>query len=344
MRFYDIQITIPEEGKNKEQLIQFTSHKNGVYNPGALMVEFDILRFGESTPQGETHLTIWGIGPVQMQQARQNWYGKKIKIFAGMAKGLPLAGSYGEPKLAIEGTINQVYGNWQGTEMRLDFIIYAGPVSNPPTGKLLPLTLTLPWGMKQKLSSALAQCFMNLSGFTYNISISDHLVLNYERKMFCGSLTDLARDLRSFSLSQIKKPGYSGVEISIVNGNEIRVWDNDYDNHPDKTSKTSATSRSKNPIILKFTDLIGQPTWIAFNIVSVICVMRADIQTGDHILMPEKSSPMIQASSYSQYREDSAFSGEFEVISVRFLGNSRQPNAESWITVIEANVAQKVNN
>lgn len=340
MRFYDIQITIPAEGKNAEQTIQFTSHKNGVYNPGALMVEFDILRFGESTPQGETHLTIWGIGPIAMQQARQNLFGKKIKIFAGMKKGLPLAGDYVDPKLAIEGTINQVFGNWQGTEMRLDFFIVSGPVTNNSQ----EMQLTLPWGVGQKLSTALSQCFMYLKGFKFNISISDRLVLNYERPMFCGSISELTKNLRAFSLSQIKDSGYSGVEIAIVNGNEIRVWDNDYNNHPDKTSKTSATARSKAPVKLKFNDLIGQPTWIAFNTVSIVCVMRADIQTGDHILMPEKSLPLIQASSYSQYRDESAFSGEFQVKSVRFLGNSRQPNAEAWVTIIEAYPAQKVEN
>lgn len=134
----------------------------------------------------------------------------------------------------------------------------------------------------------------------------------------------------------------TGVEISVVNGNEIRVWDNDYANHPDQGSKTSATDRSKNPVQINFNDLIGQPTWISFGVVSVICVMRADLQTGDHILMPEKARPMIQASSYSQFRDDSAFNGEFVVQSVRLLGNSRQPTAEAWITVIEAYPAEAV--
>lgn len=64
--------------------------------------------------------------------------------------------------------------------------------------------------------------------------------------------------------------------------------------------------------------------------------MRGDIQVGDHILMPKKTTPLIRSSSYSQYREDSAFSGEFEVSSVRLIGNSRQPTAEAWVTIIEA--------
>lgn len=75
---------------------------------------------------------------------------------------------------------------------------------------------------------------------------------------------------------------------------------------------------------------------------SLVCVMRGDIQTGDHIKMPQKARPMIQASSYSQYRDDSAFSGEFMVNAVRLLGNSRQPTAEAWVAIIEASPAVQV--
>ncbi|WP_336981844.1 MULTISPECIES: hypothetical protein [unclassified Cedecea] len=336
MRYYEINIL-----DSKDKIIQqYSSHKNGAYNPGALMVEFDIMRFGESTPQGETHLTVWGIGPRDMQQARQNLYGKKIQIFVGMSKGLPLAGVW-DKNLAIEGYIFQVFGNWQGTEMRLDFIIVTGPVTQSDNGEMSKLQITFPWNVGQKLSVALTQCFMR-SGFKPNISISDRLILNYERDLFCSSLSELAKDLQAFSRSRIKDKGYTGVEIAIVNGNEIRVWDNDYANHPDGSAKNGAAKRSENPIKIKFTDLIGQPTWIEFNTVSVVCVMRADIQQGDHILMPEQAVPMIQASSYSQFRNDSAFKGVFEVSSVRMLGNSRQPTAEAWITVIEAYVKTEV--
>lgn len=338
MRYYEIKIF---DGDTLIQ--QYSSLKNGVYNPGALMVEFDIMRFGESTPAGKTHLTVWGIGPKDMQQARQNLYGKRIQIFAGMSKGLPMAGVW-DKKLAIEGYIFQVFGNWQGTELRLDFIIVSGPVNTTARGEMVPLQVTMPWSIGQKLSVALTRCVMTMGGFRPNISISDRLILNYDRPMFCGSLTELAKNLRAFSLSRIKDPGYTGVEIAVVNGNEIRVWDNDYANHPDQNSETSATERSKNPVKIKFNDLVGQPTWISFGVVSVICVMRADLQTGDHILMPEKSRPMIQASSYSQFRDDSAFNGEFVVQSVRLLGNSRQPTAEAWITVIEAYVKTEVSN
>ena len=81
MRYYDIQIfTPPDKDGNPGKLFkQYSSLKNGVFNPGNLMIEFDIQRFGESTPMGQSCITIWGIGPKDMQQARQNMFGMTIK-------------------------------------------------------------------------------------------------------------------------------------------------------------------------------------------------------------------------------------------------------------------------
>ncbi|MFZ4257382.1 hypothetical protein [Raoultella terrigena] len=331
MRFYEINIF----NEKNEVIKNYSSHKNGVYNPGALMVEFDIQQVCLSTPAGESRLTIWGISPADMQQARMNYNNKRIQIFAGMAAGLPLAGKHSKG-LVIEGVVNQAYGNWQGTELRLDFIIYSGPANTDKYGAVSSEKITFPWSVGQKLSVALAQCIMRMGGYKPNINISDLLVLNFERPMFCDSITLLAKDLKTYSRSVIKDPGYSGVEMA-VNQSEIRVWDNDYKNHPSGVSE-----RKSKPLQIEFTDLIGQPTWISFGVVSLFCVMRADIHTGDHILMPKNSRPVIQASSFSQYRDESAFQGQFEVQSVRFLGNSRQPTADSWVTIIEAHPAMEL--
>lgn len=338
MRFYDIQIfNAPDVKGNPGTLYrQYSSMKNGVFNPGCLMVEFDLLRFGESTPKGQSCITVWGISPQEMQQARQDMFGMTIKMWVGMSKGLPLA----KPEqrgLVLEGTIWQVLGNWQGTELRLDLIVTAGPVSDINPLPLAPVNLTVPWNKGVKLSVALTQCFQTLGGdYRFSVSISDRLVNNYDSNMFCGSLQELATRLNSLSKSIIKDSNYSGVEIAMVNGREIRVFDNDFANHQDKDSKKSASYRSKNPVQIEFTDLVGQPTWIQFGTVSIPCVMRSDIQVGDYIRMPKKLRPMIQASSYSQFRDDSAFTGDFLVSSVRLVGNSRQPDANSWVTVIEA--------
>ncbi|HDL6731503.1 TPA: hypothetical protein RXV48_001654 [Yersinia enterocolitica] len=338
MRFYDIQIYDQKGALFR----QYSSLKNGVFNPGAHMVEFDIQRFGESTPKGESHITIWGVSPQEMQQAQQNMFGMTIKMFAGMSKGLPLSNP-SQKGLVLEGSILQAFGNWQGTELRLDLIVVSGPVSSTNMKPMAPLNLTFPWNTGQQMSTALAQCFQTLGGgYSHNINISSRLILPFSRPMFCGALEQLAKDLKIFSKTIIKDPDYTGVEIAIVNGKEIRVWDNDYNNHSDKTSLKSATYRNGHPTKIEFTDLIGQPTWIRFGTVSVPCVMRADIQVGDHILMTKNSRPMIQASSYSNYRNESAFTGEFIVQSVRLVGNNRQPDGSSWVTIIDAYLSKEL--
>ncbi|EDR7169971.1 hypothetical protein CTR22_004414 [Salmonella enterica subsp. houtenae] len=337
MRYYDIKIFYPPDyppdpnADPRKIYRQYTSLKNGVHNPGSLMVEFDILRFGESTPQGETTITIWGISPQEMQQTRQNMFGMPIEVSVGMSKGLPLANA-GKSGLVLKGVIWQALGNWQGTELRLDLIVTAGPVSQVDPLPLAPINLTLPWNKGQKLADALFDCFRTLGGYTFSISISDKLVNNYDSGMYCGSLSELAGHLNTLSRSMIKDKNYAGIEIAVVNGNEIRVYDNDFDTHRDN----GAAYRRDNPIQLQFTDLIGQPTWIKFGTVSIPCVMRGDIQVGDYIRMPENAIPIIQAASYSQFRDESAFKGLFQVTKVRLLGNSRQPDANSWVTVLEA--------
>ncbi|HBZ7597778.1 TPA: hypothetical protein R1B10_001121 [Klebsiella pneumoniae] len=337
MRYYDIQIfTRPDvkKGLPAKLFRQYSSLRNGVFNPGNLMVEFDIHRFEESTPQNETLITIWGISPEEMQQARQNMFGMTLKMSVGMSKGLPLANA-GHQGLVLEGTIWQVIGNWQGTELRLDLIVTASPVSTTDMRPLAPLNLTLPWEKGRKLSNALFDCLRILGDYHFSISISDRLVNNFDNPMFCGSMTELARQLKKTSKNIIREPWYSGVVITMVNAKTIRVFDNDVEYHPDKGNK-SAFYRSQNPKQILFTDLIGQPAWVTFGKVSIPCVMRNDIQVGDYIRMPEKMMPMVRASSYSQFREDAAFTGEFCVSSVRLIGNSRQPDANSWITLIEA--------
>lgn len=337
MRYYDIKISYPPDSKGNPGKLykQYSSLRNGVFNPGNLMVEFDIQRFGESTPKGQSQITIWGIGPQEMQQARQNMFGMEIEMSVGMSAGLPLAKA-GPQGLVLKGTVWQVFGNWQGTELRLDLIVTAGPVSPTNPAPLSPLSLTLPWARGRKLSDALFDCFRTLGGYRFNISISDRLINDYDSPMFCGSLEELAKYINSTSRSIIKDSNYGGVEITVVNGNEIRVFDNDYSSHPESSAKSGANYRNNNPKQIDFTDLIGQPTWIKYNTISVPSVMRGDIQVGDFILMPKSARPMIQASSYSQFRDDSAFTGKFAVYSVRLLGNSRQTDGNSWVTILEA--------
>ncbi len=142
MRYYDIKISYPPDSKGNPGKLykQYSSLRNGVFNPGNLMVEFDIQRFG-SLPEGPKHYYHLGISPQEMQQSRQDMFGMVIEMWVGMSKGLPLA-KPGQSGLVMKGTVWQVLGNWQGTELRMDLIVTAGPVS--PTNPAPLALLTLP--------------------------------------------------------------------------------------------------------------------------------------------------------------------------------------------------------
>lgn len=316
MRFYDFQI-FDEKGKLYRRYKSLDDYGN--FNPGCLMVEFDIQKYGMSTPMGSSLVRIYGVSIKEMQQAQQNMFGMTIKGFAGMSKGLPLA-KQKQSGLVIEGEIQQPFGNWQGTELSLDMIITAGAGSVNS-----PVNITMPWGKGQKLSIALYFALQRAyPDYKIKIEISDNLVMNYDAPIFCSSVQQLAANIKSISKSIIRDQNYSGVELCIFPGKEIRAWD-------------SLTTTKKNaPIQLEFTDLVGQPTWIEFNKVMIRTVMRADIQVGDFLKLPAGASTIIQASSYSQYRNQAAFTGVFQVSAVRLVGNSRQADANSWVTIIEA--------
>jgi hypothetical protein len=84
---------------------------------------------------------------------------------------------------------------------------------------------------------------------------------------------------------------------------------------------------------IQFTDLIGQPTWYQFGVTQFKTAMRADINVNDYIKMPA-GQVTTTAQSASQYRQGSVFSGTFWVSSVRHVGNFRQQDSNSWVTII----------
>lgn len=315
MRYYNILIT-DDNGNTIKQYTSLTPQ--GTYNPGALMIEMDIQRYGLSTPKGNSYLRVHGVSIQELRQATPNYFQKNIAVYLGMSAGLPLA-NVAQSGLAIQGIIQQPFGNWQGSEQSIDFIITAGYGSNST-----PKNIILQWSAGKKLSTALffslQRAFPDLK---ITINISDNLVKSTDTFGFYNSLPQLAQQLKYESQSIIGDSSYSGVEMSIGNG-EIRVWD------------TVTAAAADTSVQLLFTDLVGQPVWIEAAKIQVKLVMRADIHVGDFILMPAGALAVTTAASYAQYRNQSSFTGRMMVTDVRFLGNSRQPDANSWVTIIEA--------
>ncbi|TKI08339.1 hypothetical protein [Martelella alba] len=313
MRYYDIRIT---DGNGK-QLQQFTSLlANGNTNPAAQLVELDIPLYPMATPMGSAFVKIWGVGIDMLSQA-SNFNGMNIQIFAGMAAGLPLADP-SQSGLVLQGTIQQAFGNWQGVNQTLDMIV--NPSGGTPAS---PKNIVINWKKGALLATAIKNTLATaFPDYSIEINISSSLVLSHDAPGFYATISQFAAYVKQVSQSIITT-NYSGVDIIIRPGKFV-VYD----------GTTAATPRQ-----LKFTDLIGQPTWIENQVINLTCVMRADINVGDYIKLPPGAIATTQASSYSQYRQSSIFQGTFQVQRVRLVGNSRQPDGNAWVTVIDAGVS-----
>jgi len=277
--------------------------------PGALNIELDAPVFVMAIPMGAAYVRLWGISLKDIGQA-MDLNGQTIEVYAGMSKGLPLA----NPKqagLILQGTIQQAFGNWQDTNMTLDFVV------NPAGGTLdAPANLVLTWRKGQKLSDAIkATLALAYPTYTASINISDKLVLAQDEPGYYQTLVQFAAYVKQVSQSIAG----AGVDIMVKDG----------------AFTVSDGSVAATPKDIAFTDLIGQPSWTGLQTIQFKTVMRADINPLDYIKMPKAQTTQSQQ-SYSQYRQSSTFQGTYLVKSVRHVGNFRQPDANAWATNIEA--------
>lgn len=309
MRYYDLAVT-----DNTGRLVKrWTSHPNNVFDPAAQNIEFDMLTVAFANPAGNSALRIEGVSLDDLQQNRQ-FAGLNVELRAGMGKGLPLS----NPKQAgviAAGQIWQSYGNWQGTEMSLDFVI-------TPSQHFInsPGNVILNWRKGTRLSDALLKT-MNVAypNAKTKIEISNELIADQDIIGMYASVNDLAKPIYDIT----KHMGHP-VNLYYQPGHFI-AFDDTY---------------SPTPIPIEFTDLVGQPTWIDVNIMQLKVVLRADITVGSIIKMPKgfQNQPGLvvttQQAMPAQLKYKSAFTGNFSVNEVRQIGNYRTADGGSWVTVL----------
>ena len=319
MRYYTIVISHPVTGVVKR--IYTSLSPQGITHLGSLNIELDLPVFPYAQPIGGGFVRVWGVSLQTVGQAT-DLNGMAIKVFGGMQKGLPLA----NPKqsgLLAQGFILQAFGNWQDTVQTLDMVIAAG------TGTVdVPANLVLNWAKGQQLSQAIYNTLKTAyPTYTVNVAINSRLVLDHDEQGFYQTITQLASRIREVSQAIIGGE-YRGVEI-VLREKAFFVYD--------------GTSPTK-PKQLAFTDLIGQPGWINPGQIQVKAVMRADVVLGDYVRLP-KGQIVTTAQSLSQYKQGSVFQGTFQIDSVRHVGNFRQPDANSWVSVFDMHqVAEPANN
>lgn len=319
-RYYAIKITNPDTG----QLIKatgfealdstYTSFYQGKTLPNAWNIEIDVYLATFATPVGGSLVRVWGISLKEISQA-SNLNGKNIKVYLGMQKGLPLANP-AQAKLIFSGVIFQAFGNWIGTDMTLDLII--NPGIGTPTE---PKNLIHNWKKGTKLEDAIKTTISTaFPGYTVDTAISPDLVFTQDDVGYYETIEQFAEYIRSRSKSIINKPDYNGVEISLT----------------DKKFSVFDITTEKTPTQIAFQDLIGQPTWIEPPFISIKTVMRGDLNVGDYIKLPQGLATTTAAAQPSQFNTKVEFQGVFLISSVRHIGNYRQPDAASWVTVFVA--------
>jgi hypothetical protein len=323
MRYYRIDITDPATGKIVKpqgsapgQNYSWSSlTPAGRANPGAQNVQLDIPIAAYNTPRQGAYLRVWG---VSLQDISQSFdiNSLDIAVYGGFSPGLPLAtASSAYAGLLVKGSIFQAFGNWVDTDQTLDLVLL------PPTGSPdAPVNLVLNWKAGTPLAPALnATLAVAFPGYKRNISISPNLILTHDQVGYYHSLAEFAQFLEGLT-QPILGGTYAGVQIAIRDST-IDCYD--------------GTQPAPPPLQIQFTDLIGQPTWIDLNTINFKTTMRADLQIGQQIKMPQ--TPVIQqASSFQRFRDRATFTGVFIVRELHHFGNFRQPDAASWNTTVDA--------
>ena len=315
MRYYEISID------NGAYL--YTSLVNGQTDPNALNVELDISVVGAGTPSQGAYVRIWGVGLQMISQAR-NLLNKTITVKGGMAHGLPLANP-AQAGLLASGIITKPFGNWIGVDQTIDLMFNASAATNGktgPNGSTGSNHIALNWKkgvhVAGPLQQALAAAF---PGVKIKMNLSKQVVAPQDQVAFFANVEQLSHYLARFS-QQVVGGSYQGVSI-IMQGGGISVSD----------------GPQSGAGVISYTDLIGQPTWIGPATIQFKTVMRADISVLQKVTLPKTFVNTSEGGGATNGNsvQQLAFQGSFQIISVRHVGNFRQPSGESWVSVFEAN-------
>lgn len=301
--------------------------QSGLTNPSALQIEFDLSVFNGAAPDTNGYFRVWGLGLEDIGSA-SDLNGLDVSIYAGMARGLPLANPM-QAGLIMQGTVLQGFGNWVGTTQTIDMIFVAGGTAAGSQDAPGNFPFSMPAGtpLARAIANTLSIAMPNLPP---TISISPNLILNYDVTGHYPSLVTFASFIKALSHGIIGGTDYQGVAIT-SDGQTISVFDGA---GPAPITGVKA---------IAFQDLIGQPTWIDGGTVSVRTVMRADVGLGDTISIPP-SLFTVGGLNSAQYlsgmaKDKSTFSGNYLVQQVHQYGNFRQADSASWASVFQVTPA-----
>ena len=334
-----------------KQKSSYTSFVNGQSLPGALQISLNITGYTPANP-GSGYIDIWGVSKEEISMS-YSLVGSDILVYAGMRKGLPLAKPYQSQMPIANGKIIQCYGNWQGTEQILHMDIIPSGVGRASDSSNFVFDLKANGSIKEAILTTMGRAMPSAKTFVY---VSDKVKFDTPMKgvypslqTFSMMLVQLTSGRTAFQgIKTVTGQKYAGIQCFVnAAGNGVMFTD-----HTIQT-KGGKEATSTDPVVIEFSDIVGQPTWQDIAVLNFKTIMRSDILIGDRVKIPEavaafavlnpKAAPttILNQSLTFPSREKSTFTGEFIISSVRHTGNFRGGSGNDWVTNFTALVPEQ---
>lgn len=337
-RFYQLTVTPTSDAGKTSAPTTWTNKGGGKAILGAQTIAFELVTTSGAVPAGGSFVRIWGPSKEQIQQA-SNFNGALLELYGGMQNGLPLASravKLGQAGLLIKGTVIQAFGNWQGITQTLDFVILSSPLDTPLLSDDArqaaavgapppPQNFSFSWMqgslLTDNVQAVLQQAYPNAS---VKISAATGMTLLHDESGVFETLGTFSTYIKGIS-RDIKGPDYMGLQI-VGDNNALKIFDN--------------TVTDGDVTEIEILDLVGQVTWLDAATIQFSTVLRADINIGDTVSFPPlaQAQAVTTSSSQSNARVKNTFNGKWVINGdgIRHVGNSRAPDAQSWISTFQA--------
>jgi hypothetical protein len=178
------------------------------------------------------------------------------------------------------------------------------------------------------MQETLSKAFPNAN---INMLISSALKLPYQDAGIYQAVEQYIGYINKLSQSILGTNRYSGVHLSSYD-NTINVWDG--------TRPVSNDS-------VDYLDLIGQPTWLTVNTISIKVVLRGGLHVGSLVTLPQTIVGFNGADSQApggggavpDQRTHVSLPGTYWITKILHIGDFRNPDGASWSTNYEASTS-----
>jgi hypothetical protein len=171
--------------------------------------------------------------------------------------------------------------------------------------------------IQQTLSTAFPQA-------NINVLISQGIKMGYQDAGMYQALEQYADYIQKLSQSVLGSKDYQGVQLTSYN-NTLTALD-----------FTIPVSNGD----ISYLELIGQPTWLTVNTVSVKVVLRGGLHVGSYVTLPQTLVNFAGAdaalpSGSPDQRTHISLPGSYYVNKILHIGDFRNPDGASWSTNYE---------